>query len=73
MVDRARQRKPRRLKIRRGQTASRNKVHSVCRNRFNVGFGITADRAGPRLVRDQAAIQFCDGDRELAAPEVDSE
>jgi len=73
VVDRPRHRKPGRVEIRGRQIASSDQVRGVCRNCQNVGFGIAADPAGSRLVRDQPAIRVRDGDRELAAPEIDSE
>ena len=72
MVDRTRHRKPHRVEIRRGQAASRDQIRGVCRNGRNVGLGIATDLAGSRLVRDQPGIRVRDGDREFAAPEVDS-
>ena len=73
MVDRPRHRKPRRVEIPRSQITSSDQVRGICRDRLYVGLGVTADRTGSRLVRDQPAIRVRDGDRELAAPEVDSE
>ena len=73
MVDRPWHRKPRRVEIPRSQIASIDQVRGICCDRLYVGLGVAADRARSRLVRDQPAIRVRDGDRELAAPEVDSE